>query len=878
MTTDPEEQQPAPVAEEPTQPIELQMPNGVSAFARALYRKYDVARAAGRDEECFNIVCQLLKESPQDETLSSLSRFYGKSLYKQAATALPAVLATGNLAQITQLVHKLRQMASEDELSGLVGYRDASERVDAAERKHWHSMMLSALCKMRETSDLRAREDLALSIEMFAQEKRLTFTPEQTALIARVHEDWCRFCRMEKIRAEYGKELSAFRAIEKKITLRQDLPHCELELHTRHQATSELKELHEAADLLELIEAQQKKVRTILTAQHRRMIIIRTAACIVASIILLTIAAIVFAYMRAGSLKDSITSGMEEKRVMEVSDLVGGIDPMRGFCQSVHSGYTEALVQADHWLKNYNSYQAQIAAIVPELSEATDMLTNPEVSAAELTAGLVLVDKVRKVEEKLKAEYNTTANKEATILMGKFYDRLAEIRPRVLARFSSPSAEADLDTLKALYAEFLSCTSLLNVTDDEAAIVRAAMQQRAAACLHHLSRLSLEPQQAQSAVDTFDRYADSLPLLPELRADLAAYADQVRAFAALPETLRSVSNLTEFVAALEACRDCYATVPQAITPDEVMALNGKEDAAMRAFKLADFQAVQTYPIAADQILPNLQAVKSMYAEGASVFTLARPERMDALIDRMLSDRNNVWKNGLKRAAQDSSIYIGTVSTRGKKTVMTLSNGNGTPGRRKVNLREAAVKELIPVVLAGQRQAMGFVREDLAAGKLTPARLMHNIARHPEPGCPEQARAYMFGMVVQMAELLDPYSSGLAFSESMRNDIAAYKSLIELNSLYPGCWFVMHSSTVDKRWREFFEQVASHDYYAEILNAVLPITDSTCAYAGYVSTEGKAVRCKEGDERLYFIKDGLIVPYEDSAERPYTPLFIVTLPQ
>ncbi len=878
MTSEPAETQASDAAEAISQPTQLQEPKGASAFARALYRQYNNAVAAGRNEECFSVLQKLLGECPGDTAVAEMVRRVGKGLYKTTALELPTVLAGGNLAKITQLVNKLRLMAAPEELEGLPGYRDAAARVDAAERKHWQSTLISYMSKLRSTADLRVREEMAVSVGLFAREKNLELTPEQAAVLARVHEDWHRFCRAEKLRADYNKQLEAYRDIEKKITERRELPECEHALHGLHQATSKLRELHEATDLLALIETLQVKVRSILTARHRRKVIIRTIACVVASIILLTIAAVLFAYMRAGSLRDSLVNGMAERKVVEVSELVGGIDPMRSFCKSVHSGYEASLAEGDAWLKIYNGYQAEIAAIIPSLSDATDVLTNPTVSADELTRGLVLVDKVRKVEDKLKAEFNTTADKEATILMGKFYDRLAEIRPKVLARFSHPAQGLDMEGLKALYAEFLSCTSLLSVTEEEAAAVRGAMHNAASAVLHAQSRLSLEPQQAESAVASFDTYAESLPLQPELRGELVAHANRVKAFAALPETLRGVADLSAYAAALEACGDCYDSVSGAVTPVAVRNLIGKEDAAMRAYKLADFKAVEAYPIAAEQILPHLQTVKSMYADGASVYSLARPEKMDELIDVMLSDRNNVWKNGLKCAVQDSSVYIGTVSTRGRNTVMTLSNGQGRPAKRKVNLREAAVKSLTPVVLAGQREAMGFVREKLAAGEMTPARLMHNIAKHSGANCPEMARAYMFARVVRMVELLDPYSSGLAFSESLRNDIEAFKALSSTSSLYPGCWFIMHSSALDARWREFFAQVASHDYYAEILNAVLPITDSRCTYAGYVSTEGKAVRCKEGEEQLYFIRDGLIVPYSGTAEPPYTPLFSISLPR
>ncbi len=878
MTLETDEQPTSDVVEDIVQPSDLVVPKGASAFARALYRKLASVLGSGQDEESFNMVQQLLREAPQDAILLKLARQLGRNLYKAEAAQLPDVLASGNVGLITQSVRKLRQMAPEEELVGLVGYRDAAALVDASERKRWQSMLLSALGKLRDATDLRVKEDMAINIEIYAREKRLSFTPEQTALITRVHEDWSRYCRAEKLRAEYARQLDMFRATEQKILLRQDLQKAEIELHDRHKAVSEITELHEAEDLLELIEKQQKKVRAILVARHRRKIIIRSTICVVLTVIFLAIATVVFTYLRADSLRNSIVLGMQDKQVLAVSDLVGGIDPMRGFYKSVHPGYVEALEQADAWLRIYNAYQAEIAEVTPALSEATDLLGKQDVTAAQLTGGLVLVDKVRRVEARLQEEYNSSAPEEPTVLMRKFNERLSEIRPGVLARFRQPLPTDGMEEIRALYAEFLLCTDVLQVTEEEAAAVRRAIQDAVAERLHRMSRLSLDPRQAEAALAEYDKYAESLPLLPALRSELAAYAEQTRRFDALPDTLRSVSTLEEFAAAIESCGDCYRSVDSAVSADEVRALCGTEDAAMRAFKLADFAADAGHALEPAQILPSLQAVRSIYADGASVYTLARPDRIERLIGRMVSDRNNAWSSGLMCARQDSSVYVGSVSGSGERRVMTLANGQGRPSRRRVNLRAAAVAELKPVVLAGQRAAMGFEESALMEGKVTPARLIMNVARHAETNCPAQARAYMFGFAVQMAEALDPYSSGLAFSESLRADIAAYKAMLASNPIYPGCWYVMHGIAVDNRWLEFFSQVATHDYYAEILNAVLPITDSTCAYAGYVSASGQTVRCREGNEQLYILKDGAIKPYEGTQERPYTPLFIITLPQ
>lgn len=878
MTSEQEQKSLVPAEEETAKPIVLQEPKGISAFGRALYRKLKNSLDTGRDEECFNMVQQLLKESPYDEALNALSHKLGKQLYKTAAAQLPAVLAAGRLAHVTQLVTRLRSMAEESELENLVGYRDAAAMVDAAERKRWQSSLMAALCKMRETTDLKAREELALSIEMFAQEKRLTLTPEQTALIARVHEDWCRYCRLQKLRAEYNKQLDAYHATEKKVTLRQELSRCEHDLHEHRKRTEELKELPEAVDLLALIEKLQKKVRAILVAQHRRKVIIRSSICVAVTTILLILAVLAFAYMRGSSLKSDIEQGMAEKRVHDVAQLVGGIDPMRTFCKAVHSGYEVALATADAWIRVHNGYQNDIKELTPQLFEATEKLISPTVTAAELTSGLVLVDKVRRIEDKLKAEFNSSAAKEPTALMAKFNERLAEIRPKVLDRFLHPAVGEDLDALKALHEEFLACSSLLNITEQEAAEVRSAMQDVAAAALRRMSRRSLEPQIAQEAVDTYDRYAEVLPLRPELRDELLAYADRTRAFAELPNTLKTVTDMQGYAAAIEACSDCYASVPQAFTPQEARDLMGKENDAMHAYQLKEFRSADSHPLAPEQILPHLQAVKGIYADGQSVYQLSKPKALDRILTRIFDNRNKVWGDGLHSVKIKSTVVVGTLD-KGERSIRIVNN-NRTPLQRNNprKISKAEVDTGIVLKLSGARKAMGFDQKALREGSITPARLMLNIAAYNSPSCPEYARAYLFEQIVGLAQNMDPYSSGLAFSQSMREDIAAFEALAAKYNLYPGCWLNMHEAKHDAAFREFFDKVASHDYYAEILNSVMAITDSRCTYAGYVNAEGKPVRCREGEEKLYLIKDGTIAPYAGTPERPYTPLFIVTLPQ
>ncbi len=878
MSSESEVTQPESAVEQIEQPIELQEPKSVSAYARAVFRKLKASLDTGHDEECFDMVQQLLKELPYDEPLNALSRRLGKKIYKQAASQLPAVLAGGKLAQVSQLVNKLRSMADVKELENLVGYRDAAAMVDAAERKRWQSSMLSALGKMRETKDLRAKEELALSIEMFSREKNLPLTPEQTAVIARVHEDWYRYCRHQKLRAEYNELRDAFHATEKEITLRRELVKCEHDLHEHYKKAETIKELPEALELMELISKQQDKVRSILVAQHRRKVIIRSSVCVAVTTALLIAAALVFTYMRASSLKAGIDSGMAEKRVHDVAELVGGIDPMRTFCKSVHQGYAEALQVADSWLKGYNSYHEEINAITPELSEATDMLTNSEVSAAELTAGLVLVDKVRKIEDKLKAEYGSGAAQEPTILMGKFRDRLAEIRPKVLGRFLKPAEGIDLKALQALYSEFLSCTSLLNVTEQETAEVRSAVQDAAAVVLRRISRSSLDPQIVQKAVDEYDSYSSSLPLRSELREELLANAERARAFAALPDTLKTVSDMQGFAAAIDACAGCYDSVQGAFSAEEARQLIGKEDNALRAYQLAGFRSAENHPLSSEQILPHLQAVKSIYSDGKNAYQLAKPKRLDFVLSRMFSNNNNVWCDGYHAVNMNRTIVVGKLNKAGRTIRIVNDKNKFLTSNNPRKLTQPQVDKAVQLHLASARKSMGLVQNDIQAGNVTPARLMLNIAQYKGKGCPAYARAYLFRFVVSLAQSMDPYSSGLAFSDSLRQDIAEFEALAARHHFFPGCWLNMHQETVDNDFEKFFDKVAARDYFAEILGSVMTVTDSHCSYAGYVNTDGAAVRKNAGNQQLYIIKNGTLTPYNGGKERAYTPLFTVELPR
>ncbi|MBR7109799.1 MAG: hypothetical protein IKC90_07145, partial [Akkermansia sp.] len=156
-----------PDEQHPEKKIIVETPDEAAPYARVLYRRLQAALDAGNDMEGFNIVLQLLKENPQDETAMQLQRQLGQRVYKEAARELSTVLSDGNLNRIAQLVKRLRMMADERQLCDLPGYRTAAAKVDEAERRYWNAMLLSGISKMKDTPDIREREAMAASVEKF---------------------------------------------------------------------------------------------------------------------------------------------------------------------------------------------------------------------------------------------------------------------------------------------------------------------------------------------------------------------------------------------------------------------------------------------------------------------------------------------------------------------------------------------------------------------------------------------------------------------------------------------------------------------------------------------------------------------------------------
>ena len=855
--------------------IVVETPDDAAPYARVLYRKLQTALDAGNEMEAFNIVLQLLKENPQDKNAAQLQRQIGQRVYKEAAKELSQVLSDGNLSRIAQLVGRLRMMADEKQLSALPGYRTAAARVDEAEYRYWNAMLLSGISKMKDTKDIREREAMAVSIEKFAASKKLSFLPEHRALVDKVHADWNHHCHLEELRAGFREQETVYLEIKNRVNTGTDLRLCRDELIRCQDTVNELRELPETEELLKRVADTLQKVRSTLFARTRRKAIISSVAGIAITLAVFTVALFIYAFFSAGSREDSIRNARMARNLNSVRDNVEGLEPLRALRTMLSGAYADELALSADWLAEHKKLTQELAAVKTELQAAVDALNTPGVSPAQMTNGLVVVEKAKKLCHELDSRYNCQADESVRSLMASYTNCMAEIRPTVLSRFTSPSSQLNLEQLDALYKEYLGCRELLKVSYEEHEDIRRAFTSAVSAELSRLSAAAPTPDEAAAIVADFDKYNESMKLDPSLRESLADYSRRFALFNELPQKLLTVKSLPDYIAAVKACGDCYNRVPNAVTMAEVEAMVGKEDAAMRAYKFNEFfQAPADAPVDA-QVMPELLKYRAVYAEGAPLYTaVEKTEAIEDAITDICTDSKRFWRNGYVRCIGHGN-WVYTGAKVGENKVRQYNSKGVLYG--KTLSPKSKDDTLTPVRLADCRSAMGFSADKLKSGAVTPAQLLMNVARFEDAACPVFARAYLYRQAVLMVDALDPKASGVAFSPSLKADIEAFKKLPKMAEKQYGCWMQGHKLATETPYNDFFAKAAQHDYIAEILASVRPITDAVATYAGFLDAEGKPIRVLPGDDVLYVMKNGIMQPYTEAEKTPYLPIFVLSLP-
>lgn len=857
-------------------PADIVPPEGATAYTRALYRKLQEAMGSGDERQAFSLLLKILDEVPGDRTASRLAREVGQRLYLEYGATLQETLDEGNIVRLTQLVATLRLMASDAQLEALPAFREAADKVDAEERRRLNINLHAGICRMRETSDLKAREQLALSIEQFAAQKGLPLTPEQQALLADVHAAWKHFCQLEQWRRGLEEQRAIFREWEHKARNHGDLAQCSAQLAACSKAVQALRALPESSELLEKVERCRQGVDATLSAQRRRRALIRTALATTVILIALAIATVIFAFIKAGQMADELAAGRTARHVATVRALTEDFSPLRPLCLMLSPTYAEELGTAQQWLEGYREYKNRLDDLAPRLISAAGQLKGQNVTPEQMVDGLALQREVEQISHNLQESYNEAPNAELVKNMEVFPAQLHHIRDEVLSRFLHPTGCADMAALYALYQKYEKCCVPLDVRPEEQDRIQAGFM---AAATELLTRPASQDtpfrsaQEAAAAVADFRKYASTMKLDDALYLQLQEESRQAAAYENLPETLQQAGNLNEYVAALQSCRNCYEKLEGVMPLDELQAVVGKEGEYMLQYKLAEYyqQAGERQGDSTRLTREQLEMTRQVYSGQKPLYAEGEPPAaMAKLLDPLFSSTEKSWPAGLHSLRKGKYFYLGRLTADQKK--LTIAGG----GNRGKSETVTPSSTLLEIDLAGAREAMGFQQAPLMAGTVTPARLMHNIATASSEKYPGKVRAYLFKVAVDMLDKLEPHLSGKVFSTSLQADVEQFNALRarkDIESLGLGSWFA-YKYTDEEAWNSFFAEIAPHDYEKEIRDAVLPIVGATCELAGYIDSQGRPVRFQPGEEPLFLIEGSSIRPYTgtEPSPRPYTPLF------
>lgn len=867
--------------------LTVQTPQDATPYSRVLYRRLQAALASGNEMEGFNIVLQLLKENPQDKTASDLQRRIGQRVYKVVARDLSQVLSDGNLNKIALLVNRLRLMADEKQLGALPGYRTAAARVDEAELRYCNAMLLSGISKLKDTKDVRDRESMAISIEKYARSKKLTIAPEHVALLDKVHADWKHYCHLEELRKIFLDQEALYLDIKKRADSGIELRLCRDELAGCLERVNELKELPETEAFLKNIADTLQKVRSVLFAQTRRKAIISSAIGILITVVVFTTGLFIYAYIGAGSREEDLRNAREARNLKLVRSYVEDIEPLRSLRIVISDSYEAELNAATAWLDEYRRLSDSLSAVEAELQLAVDSLKSTDITAAQMTHGLALVDKAANLCKTLDSRYNCLASEKITALMQAYTSCKDDIRPAVMARFTSPSPQFNLEQLDALYKEYLACKMVLNVTPEEDAEVRRVFSGAVGAELQRLSDAAASPQEAAAIVTLFDTYSEITSLDPSLKESLSDNSRRFTLFEQLPDTLYNVKTLTEYVEAVKACGVFYNRVPGAVRPDQLDAMVGRENEAMRAYLCAEFFN-NNAAIPADQRESALQICRAIYVEGKPVYDFVEPSKEELRLSKELcSDPLSYWSSSFVRIINGSNqVCTGPVS--GKNKVQRITVDKSDIDKPVSKYREHPSKPLSPgskypdmqpVHLKDCRAKMGITADNLNKGLVPPAQLLMNVIRFSEESMyiPVFARAYLFRELSTIIENMDPRASGLAFSPTLQADIKAFKALDGSDRKHYGVWLRLYDLNLEAPYDKFFADIAEHDYCAEIRASMVRMTEAQGVYAGFLDVEGNVIRTLPGEEPLYVMRNGIMVPYTPEEKTPYMPIFIMAMP-
>lgn len=847
-------------------------------LTKELFRKLRQAIIDHDDYAAFQVVEKILAIDPQNKDAEQQRHDLGRRLAATMSKPLKQQLEAGDLPAMVKLVTELRRYAAEDYLETLPDYSAAAYLVNAELKKTARLELQRDYASLLKLEGEEARENAARALERKAMENTLSFEPEQRAELEKIHASWQEILRIRDMYEQLAQQQQVYDDCRESLRQNKNYAEAVQTLSACIAALKLLAELPEAQALLENVEKRRQRLQEILTAISRGKAFKSMAGSCAIALCVCTAGVVGYACCTAGEMNAKLLALRQSKQVQRVQETLYAQRYIAPLAAAVDSDYAATRKQSQAWVNDWKKARTSFEKTLKEL----ELLTLGK-DSAEFSRLLTLVSKVEALDDLLTKEYTSPPTQAQKILEIDLVSRVEERKDQTLQRYISIPTSVSLQELRAVYAEYKMLRDVFKLPDDKQKQVRESFINVLVARWGDVSSTTA----VERHLREFDEICVEMELPQEMRNVLTDKLGEFKTMSHL-ERCRTVE---EYVAHIKAHPVLLEFAENACSLDSLVQTAADytrigNDLAIQHRLKEMYSKNQIGGVTAAALQGRLgtqsylTALRGVYFENASVYMgQSQPAAVNSFVDAMTQTKMPAaWRKdyALVEDSRTSKVWVGLVQPvqwgQGRYSVSTLS----ADGKQWIKIAEV-VPNRPPVAmnLHKMRAKCDMKRIDIQCGLHTAAELLMKIANLNDSDGPVLARAYLFDLVVSMAENLpDSFVGGYGLSASMRRDIKKFKELKNNRVLSEGCWLKAISLDDTRKWRDFFNICRAHDYVREIRESLDTLSAARIKYVGYVNEKGALKISTSATNQLYTIRNGNLKKIEEKGAVPFTPLFIL----
>lgn len=837
-----------------------------------LYVQFRAACLSRDDVKAFELIEKILKAVPDDEEALQQRKELGLRLVKSEAAAFADIIATGNEKAISQQVERFLHMAEEEDLLFLPDFPAAYSIHKRYIHKRCLEHLQSLFAELKQLDTAFSREEKASEIEAYAEKHSLPIPQEQMELLASYHDDWERTCRESEQYETFNQLIGEINSVRLEFETGADLAQLLNRIDKVRASMRQLTEVGEVSETLAQLQITRKKIQHKIKNKRTRKSIV---SCLtVLSGVVLCIAAGLASYADSQVEKRTVElqAALHAKNATAVETFLQELYPIRFcYCQ-LDPRYAEYHERATQWLKQYRKDKAKIADFEKwvDTRKGSITLENAKETWQELEKHKLLLLEMEK-------EYSYKINSELIHKIGVVYKEITEtVKPKAIARFSNPPANAKVSELAELYKEYRKSKEDFDIFGEEVnkdilATYRARIQRI-------LANLATDTGKLRATVLEIKQHASTMELPAEMLTNLDSILDLVEFINARPLQLTTCYSLADYIGLLKKYEQAVSILKLDISLDKLQQLDAKLPHLMMR-RTMNRLAPETQAFNNAEVIKKLTSLRNTYTARKKLFSNFPGSEYSRIIDLMtLPDNAPEWSNSYHQAVKGKTVYVGKTYRRDSDTYIQESKSLMGMEAKLWNLGG----DVKVTLLAHEqlREHTGFNRRELQRGNILPTTLMNNLAHADSENYAPLAKAYLFSLSIDLLSLLDDLTSGRAFSPSLQADINAFTELKQTLSqqncaLVAKCWCKRHSLIADEKITQFFKNSGRRDYAEEIIRNINNVLTSKPEFAGFINWEKKLELCRNyPSENLYYVKNDRFISASVGGYTPLTPVFFI----